>query len=56
MTKTQRVQVRTVKNLVAEGKEEEALLFKRVAMMNESRFWEAVQAGRKLRKESNEIS
>lgn len=51
MTKAQRARFREVKNLVAAGKEEEARIFKHQVFMNERQYLDAVEAGRKLRKE-----
>ena len=51
MTKTQRAYFKEVKNLVAADKENDAVAFKLQVKMNERQYHEAVEAGRKLRKE-----
>ena len=50
LTKTAKERFKVVKNLVTEGKEVEALAFKQDTMMNERHYHEAVEAGRKARK------
>jgi hypothetical protein len=52
VTKNQRAKYRTIKNLVAEGKEEEAKVIKHQVFMSERLYHDAVDAGRKLRKEA----
>jgi hypothetical protein len=51
VTKASRAKFREVKNLVSEGKEEEAKIFKHQVFMSERIYSDAVEAGRKLRKE-----
>jgi len=50
LTKTARAKFKKVKNLVRQGNEQDALLFKVATMMNERHYHEAVEAGRKARK------
>lgn len=52
MTKSGRERYKEVKNLVAAGKEEEAKAFKHQVMMSERHYADAVEAGRRLRKEA----
>lgn len=52
MTKSQRQKYKHIKNLVTEGKEGEANEYKMATAMGERLFSDALDAGRRLRKEA----